>query len=259
MGKAIKKSDNALIKKRRKKRFIKRIILLFTFLISMLVMLCLKHPLFNISNIKTEHNNIVSSDELINLSGIYKGNNIFYINTSKSIKGILKNPYILNVKVERKLPNTIIISVEERDAVYYGKKDNSFLVIDKTGIVLEEKADIKNMKLIELIGFDYSKAEVGKKISAADSRQLDFIESLVGVLKNDKKFMDGITSVDASDLYSFKIYYGNICIKLGGPEDLDKKLNTAVNIMDRDEFKQAVKGGYIDVGYDGNPVYFIEK
>lgn len=259
MGKAIKKSDNALIKKRRKQRVVKRSILLFTFLISMLVMLCLKHPLFNISNIKAQNNNIVSSNELINLSGIYKGNNIFYINTSKSIQQILKNPYILSAKVERKLPNTIIISVEERATVFYGKRDTGFLVIDKTGIVLEERADIQNMKLIELIGFDYSKAEVSKKLSAADSRQLDFIASLVSVLKNDQKFMEGITSVDASDLYSLKIYYGNICIKLGGPEDLEKKLNTAANIMDRDEFKQAAKGGYIDVGYNGNPVYFIEK
>lgn len=260
MGKAlIKKNSNALIKKRRKKRFYKKTVLFFIFLGSVLVMLCLKHPLFNVSNIKVQQNNIVSSDEIINLSGIYKGNNIFYINTSRSIQEILKNPYILNVEVERKLPNTIIITVTERVAIFYGEKDKNFLIIDKDGTILEEKTDISEMKLIKLIGFDYTNGEVGKKVTIDDERKLQFISKLADVIKKNDQFLKGVVSVDTTDIYGLKLYYGNICIKLGSIEDLEKKINTAANILERDEFKQQNKGGYIDVGFNGNPVYYIEK
>ncbi|EKN41637.1 cell division protein FtsQ [Clostridium botulinum CFSAN001627] len=37
-----------------------------------------------------------------------------------------------------------------------------------------------------------------------------------------------------------------------------KKLNTAINILKRDELKKAKKG-YVDVSYEGNPVFYIEK
>ncbi len=258
MGRKINNGDNALIIRRRKRLFYRRVVLFFIFLISVLAMLCFKLPYFNIITIKAANNKIVSSADIVALSGLYKGNNIFYIDTGKSAQALLKNPYILSAKVERKLPSTIIITVKEREAIYYGQVQGKFLVIDKSGIVLEERSDIKAMKLIKLDGFDYSKAKVGETLAADDSRKLEFIGSLNDIMKVDEKFISNVTSVDAGDLLMLKVYYGNFCIKLGSMDNLDKKLNTAANILDREEFKQA-KGGYVDVSFDGNPVYYIEK
>jgi cell division protein FtsQ len=258
MGRKKSSGDNALIVRRRKKILFRRVLLLFIFLISVLAMLCFKLPYFNVATIKAANNKIVSSDEIISLSGIYKGNNIFYINTGESIQGLLKNPYILSASIERKLPSTIIISVTEREAVYYGQRNGKFLVIDKNGTVLEERSDIKTMKLIRLDGFDYSKVKVGEILKSDDDRRLEFMAGLNDIIKVDDKFMSNIVSVDAGDLLGLKVYYGNFCIKLGTMDNLDKKLNSAANILDRDELKQA-KGGYVDVSFNGNPVYYIEK
>ena len=256
MNKSIRKSDNSLIQKRRKKNNARRRILLLIFMICIFSVLCFKLPYFNITGINVVNNKIVSKEEIVKLSGIEKGNNLFYINTTTGSEGILKNPYILSAKVERKLPNSIVITVVERDAIYYNTKDNKNFVIDKNGIVLEIKDDIKNMNLIKLDGFDYSKAEVGKQLESDDKRRLEAIIELAKYVKSDN-ILSKVTSIDISDPNALNVYYGNICIKLGNCDNIDKKLNTAVNILQRDEVKQGK--GYIDVSFQGNPVFYLEK
>jgi len=256
MNRTFNKCDNVLIEKRRKKIFLKKCILFFIFIISVFLVLCFKLPYFNISNISVVNNKLVTKEEIIKLCAIKAGNNIFYINTSRSSEKILKNPYILSAKVERKFPNNIIIDVVEREAMYYNIKDNKYLVIDKNGIVLEEREEINNMRLIKLEGFDYNKAEIGMKLTSDDDRRIEAVSELAKIVKANKFFLK-VTNIDVTNPYALNVYYGNICIKLGSCDNIDKKLNAAANILERDELKQGK--GYIDVSFDGNPVFFMEK
>ena len=121
--------------------------------------------------------------------------------------------------------------------------------------MLQQRDDIKDMKLIKLDGLDYRKAEVGKSIEDEDGRKIDAVKALGDIIVNNK-ILD-ITSIDVTSSIDIKIYCGNILIKLGSADDIDKKLNKALNILERKEIKGAK--GYIDVSFDGNPVFFIEK
>ncbi len=121
---AKKKEENSFIVKRRKRKALKRNIIIFIFLIVILITLSLKLKIFDVETIIVEGNNIISSEEIISTSTLEKGNNIFYINTKKIIKKIHDNPYIKNVKISRRLPNTIILNVEERSAFFYGESNN---------------------------------------------------------------------------------------------------------------------------------------
>lgn len=251
------RKNNELIKKRRKKRLIKRYVILLIFLISVLCTLCLKLPYFNIKDIKVYNNRNVESSEIINLSKITVGGNIFYLNTREIKNGILSNPYIISVDISRKVPSTIEITVKERNAVFYINKGNNFLIIDRSGIALEEKNDIKTMNLIKLDGFDASKAEVGKKLTAEDSRKFKVIEDVTDVVMKSNKNLPQITEVSIEDILDIKIFYGQMCVKLGDGSNFYEKLNKAVNILKSDEYKSAK--GYIDVSYNSNPVILIEK
>ncbi|WP_027624719.1 cell division protein FtsQ/DivIB [Clostridium lundense] len=254
----VRKEKNELIIKRRRKKFIKKCILLLTLLVSTLTALCLKHPYFNIKKIEIINNKNIPKEEIAKLSGIFKGDNIFYINMDRIKKGILTNPYILDLEVKKKLPDTIIINVKEREATFYGEKNGRFVVIDKNGVVLENRKDIKNMNLVKLQGFDFEKTEVGKPILSKDDRRLQLVcnmSSLIGNKKDNYK----IALVDIQDVNDIKLYYGNFLIKLGNDGDLDKKLNKAFNILLQKEEVKLAKKGYIDVSFDGNPVVFLEK
>lgn len=249
-------SKNQLIETRRKKKLLKKSFIFIVLLVSILITLCLKLPYFNIKEIVILNNKNVAKEEIIGLSNLYKGNNIFYINLRSSQRNILTNSYILDAAIKRKLPNIIEISVKERNAMFYNKKDNKFLVIDKNGIVLEEKENINNMKLIRLEGFDFENAQVGKTVPTDDNRKIKIITSITELVNNSNLDMQ-MTIADVSDITNIKVYYNNMCIKLGTDDDLHNKLNKAINIIIKNDFKNSK--GYVDVSFNGNPVFFTEK
>ncbi|GAA0723939.1 FtsQ-type POTRA domain-containing protein [Clostridium malenominatum] len=259
MGEVIpfsKKGKNELIIKRRRKKRIKKSIIFLIFLISIMTTLCLKHPFFNLGEIKVQGNKNIPALKVEEFSGLHKGDNIFYVNIDKAKEGIKRNPYILDVSIKRKLPSTIVIQISEREAVFYGKTGENYVIIDKYGVVLEKKKDIKGMNLVRLQGFDIDKSNIGEVIKVDNERKVKVVTTLSKLFK-DKKDNYSIALVDLSDINNIKFFYKNIIIKVGNDEELDEKLNKAFNIiLQKDELKNAK--GYIDVGFKGNPVVFIE-
>lgn len=231
--------------------------MLMVLLIATLITLALKLTYFNIKTIQVTNNFNLTANEVIKTSGIFKDNNIFYVSFKKSKENLLSNPYILDVNLKRKLPSTIIIDIKERNAVFYINVDNKLYVIDKDGVVLEEKSSIAGMKLTKLDGVSKDSIKIGKQLVLDDSRKIDVIRNITELLSlnNSETVM---TSLDISDIISLKAYYGNMCVKLGSGENLKNKLNKAKSIMDSNKALISAKG-YIDVGFEGNPVVFIEK
>ncbi|AKA70239.1 cell division protein FtsQ/DivIB [Clostridium scatologenes] len=250
------KTENELILRRRKRKRIKKIFMLFVLLLSISITLCLKHPYFNIKNIEVSGNRNISSKEIIDLSRLSKGNNVFYINVRNGENNILSNPYISEVQIKRKLPSTVQINVKEREALFYNTKDNKYFIVDKNGVVLQKKDNIKEMHLVKLDGFDYDKSEIGKVLKNDDKSKIDIVTDLGDIILNSKNTI-GITYIDLNSTIDIKIYFGDMCVKLGRSDKLDKKVNEALNIINSKGLKGAK--GYIDVSFDGNPVFSIQK
>ncbi|MCY6354038.1 cell division protein FtsQ/DivIB [Clostridium sp. ZS2-4] len=250
-------SKNELIEKRRKKIRMKRYITIIVILIAVVVTLCLKLSYFNIKDIKVLNNRNIGSEEIKKLSQINLGENIFYLNLRKNRTAILSNPYILKADIKRKLPNKINIYVEERTAVFYVKQNDKYLVIDEKGIVLEEKSSINGMKLINLEGFQGKNYKVGEVLDNSNVRKLQIINNITELIKSLKDGIPEPSIVDIKDLTDIKLYYGNMMVKLGTSDELQKKLNRAINTLVYN--KLIGKKGYIDVSFKGSPVFFIEN
>lgn len=250
-------TKNELIAVRRKKRRQRRVFMLMVLMIAILITLALKLSYFNIKSIEVTNNFNLTANEVIKTSGIFKDNNIFYVSFRKSKDNLLSNPYILDVKLKRKLPSTVIIDIKERNAVFYINADNKLYVVDKDGVVLEEKSSIAGMKLTKLDGVNADAIKIGKPLAVDDSRKIDVIRNITELLAvNNSSIV--MTSLDISDIINLKAYYGNMCVKLGNGEDLRNKLNKAVSIMASNKDLVNTKG-YIDVGFEGNPVIHIDK
>ncbi len=119
MSKDLISTDEYIKIKKRRKR-IKKIAILFVFLISILVTLCLKIPYFNIESIEVQGNVNISKEEIKNISTIKIGNNIFYANKKNAIENILLNPYIEEVKITK----NFLISYK-----YILKKEKHYFII----------------------------------------------------------------------------------------------------------------------------------
>jgi len=251
----IKMRTEANRKKTKRKNFIK-ILMFLIVLISVLITLCLKLSYFNVKKIDVAGNKNVLKEDIIKLSKIAQGNNIFYMDLKASRTNLLKNTNILDVHIKRIFPSKIVITVKERVAVFYLQRDSKYLIIDKEGIVIEEKDNIDNLKLIRLDGIEAKDALIGKKLPVQDKRAIQLIGEITDLFNNNiSKY--SITSVSLENLLNINIYYGTMCIKIGTADEMEKKLDKALDVMETQGL--ADKKGYIDVSYEGNPVFYIEK
>lgn len=245
-----------IIKRKKTRKRIRRGILIFILLASTAVILCLKLPYFNVSNITVTSNINVTKESIIDISGIENGNNIFYLKSNVARDLLLKNQYIEKVSIHKILPSTINIDVNERKIMYYYKDKGKYLVIGNDGTLIEKKDDISKMKLVSLMGFDFEASKIGEKIKSDEDRKYDAISQIGELILSDNS-KHVITKVDVSDVLNINVYFDNICVKIGAIENVKNKLNIAINILSQN----AIKGskGYIDVSFGANPVFSIQK
>jgi len=258
-GNYIIENKEKLLHQRKNRKKVRNLILLVIIMISTLITLCIKLPYFNIKSIEITGNINDSKAEINDIAKIDLGSNIFYDTFSDSKKKIMENPYILNVKVKRVLPNRIIIEIKEKVAVFYGKVNSTYYIIDNKGSLLEKRSDIKDMNLVNLVGFNYEKFEVGNLIAKENDRKLGIIVAMSNIINDYKKTNKNskISLIDVSDVLDVKILYGNMYIKFGTIEDLKNKFNKAINIITLPQYKNAK--GYVDVSFNGNPVIYVKQ
>lgn len=258
-GNYIIENKEKLLHRRKKIKKVKQLTLLVVIMISTLITLCIKLPYFNIKSVEIIGNVNVSKAEINDKVNVDIGSNIFSASFSNSKKVIMKNPYVLGVEIKKVLPNKITIKLQERVAVFYGKLNNTYYILDNKGVLLEKRSDIKNMNLVNLIGFNYEKCEVGNLIVSEDDRKIKIANEITDIINEYRKTKDAIkiTMVDVNNVVDVKIFSGEMCIKFGTTEDLKSKFNKAINIISEPEYKSAK--GYVDVSFKGNPVIFIEE
>ena len=133
------------VKVKKKKLKIKRIILCLL----VLVLLCffinylLEMP---IKNIYIINNKILKDQEIINNANIQNYPS-FILTTSKEIKdNILKNPYIKDVKIEKKLGNKVYITVEENRPLCVTKDTNELVL--SNGIIVNNDRFLSDLPVL---------------------------------------------------------------------------------------------------------------
>lgn len=90
-------------------------------------------PYFYVSSVQVDGNKKLSNNEILKLSGIKEGDNIFSIDLNKVRDQILKNPWIKNVSIERRLPDTISIHIVERVPFGLVRINERIYMVDSDG------------------------------------------------------------------------------------------------------------------------------
>lgn len=178
------KSDNSEYKKEKKKSHKVLKIFFVIFLLILIIVLLLLSPVFSISKISVENNVRVSSEEIISLSGIKTGENTFkYINFDM-IEKIKENPYIEDVKITRKYPDEIVISVTEREPEFCLKFGESFVYIDNQGYILEITSE--DFGVPEIIGYktEITNESVSSRLNKEDLENLQNIIDVYECIEN---------------------------------------------------------------------------
>ena len=255
--------NNKKPKKRKttkKKKVSKKLIGFFSIviLIAIIIILALTAPIFNITEITVEGNNKISSNMIISLSGLRKGENIFRFNNNV-IQKIHENTYIENVSVKRKLPGTVIISVEEREIKYQINLINSYVYIDKNGYILENSAEKKNVPVIVGLSIKENEMMTEKRLKTEDLQKINKIIKIIDAAKAIN--IDGlITEINTEDKNNYVLYLESKGkkINIGDTNNLTNKMLYVQKIIENEEGKSgsAFVNGDLSAGFKP---YFREE
>ncbi|HIR56860.1 MAG TPA: FtsQ-type POTRA domain-containing protein [Candidatus Gallacutalibacter pullicola] len=246
----------------RKARRRKRLLLIFylvTFLIAIGAAVVLSITvLFRIDTIQVTGQSRYTEQEIVQMSGIEVGENLFLADTATAKQQIEeKLPYIGRAKVSRRLPAKILITVEEAEisgAVEYG---GGYAIVSPEGKVLEITSAIpEGYSLIE--GLDLKSADLGKKIVYEDPEKQEMFTELAQSLA--EHGIAPITRMDLTNLYDIVVEYdGRITMEFGLPSDIDFKVRFAKTILSEPDMAEAQ--GVLDLSYckESNRANFEEN
>ena len=247
-------------RKPRKKKMNKKIIGFFSIiiLIAVIIVLALTAPIFNITDITVNGNNQISSNMIINLSGLKRGENIFKFNSSVEQK-IKENAYIETVNIKRRLPGTVEISVEERQIKYQINLINSYVYIDKNGYILENSAERKDVPVIVGLSIKEDEMMNDKRLKTEDLEKLNDIIKIVDAAKTiNADILITEINTENTDNYVLYLESQNKKINIGDTSNLTNKMLYVQKILENEQGKSgsAFVNGNLSAGFKP---YFREE
>lgn len=247
-------------KKSKKKKINKKIIgfISIIILIAIIIILALTAPIFNITDITVSGNNQISSNMIINLSGLKKGENIFKFNSNVKQK-IKENTYIETVNIKRKLPGTVMISVEERTVKYQINLINSYVYIDKNGYILENSAEKKDVPVIVGLSIKEDEMMNEKRLKTEDLEKMNDIIKIIDAAKA-INIDNLITEINTEDKDNYVLYLESKSkkINIGDTSNLTNKMLYVQKILENEEGRSgtAFVNGDLSTGFKP---YFREE
>jgi len=158
-----------------------------------------------ITELKVEGTSLYSALEVVENSGLSKGDSLFFLSeqtVSQNIREAL--PFVSGVQVTRILPDTVLIDITESSAIAKIAHAGKLYVIDSSGRVIADSSESATILqgididgLIEIRGVDISDAIVGSQLKVdflAEARLLNMQDILVALeregMEKDVSYLD---------------------------------------------------------------------
>lgn len=226
--------------------------MVFILLIAMVIGGILFSPLFSIRSIEITEMEQYSKAEICAKIGLSEGMNLFAFNRFSAKKKLLKDPYIEDLKIKWKLPNTICLEIQERKVRGYVPYMGSYLYIDEYGRVLDVQTSFHD-PLPVVKGLDFSGGwQKGALLSVKNQESFDVIVKIAQLMTK-YNLLDIVVEIDVSDPDNITARVNKAEVALGDISDCDEKIRTMAEIM-----KNIPKGdrGFLDLRDLSKPLIF---
>jgi cell division protein FtsQ len=228
--------------KRRKKHYLLRFIILiaaaaglYAFLVS---------SVFSIDRIVIEGNTLISDDEIIAMSGVAEGDNMFKATNHKVKSALAENQYIADVKVKRTLPNIYTIVLTERLPVIAIQNNGKYIILDEEGYAVDEADSTMYATLVT--GININSYEIGDVPEFEDGARFKEVSNLITNVNNSGMFFK---KVELETSLTVKCYITDTLICSGESSVIVSNIEQIKAVL-YDLDQKGVKRGIIKVGSD---------
>jgi len=242
------------IRKARRKRFsLLGLGLFLVFCLSLSLYFFLNSAFFNLRNIEVTGCQTIPEKQVIDLSGLALGTNLFHLDTSVALQKIELHPVVKTARIYRRLPHTLLIKVEERVPVALVVGAGCYLAVDSEGIYLRKGEDLLNELTLPVI----SGLKVEENVSPGANLTTLGLEAALTLIKEmDETFLKNVAEIKAASPYSltFNMLQG-VEIRFGEPEDVERKLGLIKELLfENGQVINDQTVEYIDLRYNSLPV-----
>lgn len=172
---------------------------LFIFILVMIAIWGILHTrLFGVKNIVIINNNHLTEEEIISMSGVNQGDNI-YKRSAKEIKeSLFENAYIEDATIKKKLPNTIEINIVERNINYMIQFSDTYVYLNNQGYMLEQTTEKANVPIIVGLSTDQNSVVIGGRLNTDDLSKMNKIIKICELAKVNE-LSELISKIDISN------------------------------------------------------------
>lgn len=224
-----------------------------------LIVFFITSPVFNIKEVTVKGNEKINQEEIIYLSEIQVGDNIYHYSKTNIKQNIKTNPYIEEVQVYRILPDKIEIEVKERKASFMIQLDGSYAYINNQGYILEKSKE--NIYLPIITGFSTETENMieGKQLNEDDLKKLQVVLNIMEVATSNQ-IAELITKIDIEDSNNYTLFLEteSKTVYLGSDSDMNMKILYLKGLLQKEK---GVSGEIFlkDEYLNNDRVFFREK
>ena len=235
------------MKKNKKRINTSKLVIIFSLILIVVIVLytSLNSGIFNSDNIEIEGNKYVESEYIIKALEVNNNKNIFRYNIKDMEEILLNNKYIDKVEIKRLLPNTLKVSIIEKEIVANLYNEEIYCYIDKEGNFIDEIDENNKDNEVITVHIDYNKTD-SQEIKFKNEENKKRLLYLLEYIKEEGIYKK-IDNIDMTKPNSINMgTKEDINILLNSDEELKYNISRLAMILaDLQNKKQ--KGGEIDL------------
>ena len=235
------------MKKNKKRINTSKVVIIFSLILIVVIVLytSLNSGIFNSDNIEIQGNKYVESEYIIKALEVNNNKNIFRYNIKDMEEILLNNKYIDEVEIKRLLPNTLKVSIIEKEIVANLYNEEIYCYIDKEGNFIDEIDENNKDNEVITVHIDYNKTD-SQEIKFKNEENKKRLLYLLEYIKEEGIYKK-IDNIDMTKPNSINMSTKeDINILLNSDEELKYNISRLAMILaDLQNKKQ--KGGEIDL------------
>jgi len=234
----------------RKKRHSRHSILQSVFFIVLFLTaayILVRSSIFEVREIRVSGNNILTEENIVSISGINPGENIFKLNLKETAQRFTGIPLIKSVNLSRRLPSTVEIRVVERRACALLPVDSGFIQVDDEGVCLQ-KGDIQVNQLPVITGIKADIPAPGERIQSET-----LISALAVVKELSAALLTQLSEINVSEDMAVAYTLDRIQCRFGTTDDIKQKGEVLEKLLNELNTKDKIIE-YIDLSCKEAPV-----
>lgn len=188
---------------------------------------------FNVTDIVVNNETDASDEEIVTLSGIRYKDNLVRLDAKTAAQRITAGiAYAENVRVDKKYPSTIEITVEKAKPVANISQSYGYLLVSGSNRVLEELKGDPRPDLIVITGYNPAQGTIGMYLQSEDEKRDNVLKTLTAAVEECNN--RDIKSIDMTDQSDIIVQFGtNIVFRMGTSIDAVYKLRLAAKTIEQ--------------------------